>query len=122
MKQGDVVLTPIQQADGKLKERPAIILREMPSYGDFLVCGISTQLHQHVKDFDEIISPADKDFKSSGLLKKSLIRLGFLAVLSRKRILGSIGEISIKRHKHLLKNLSDYLVSNSTKNKSRTFL
>ena len=34
MKQGDVILTPILQADEKLKNRPAIILREMPSYGD----------------------------------------------------------------------------------------
>ena len=113
MKQGNIILTPIPQADGKLKKRPAIMLREMPPYGDFLVCGISTQLHQHVKDFDEIISPADEDFKSSGLLSKSLIRLGFLAVLPSSRILGSIGAISSKRHKRLLKTLSDYLVGNS---------
>ena len=90
MKQGDVILASVSQADGKLKERPAIVLREMPLYGDFLVCGISTQLHQYTKDFDEIISPADEDFKSSSLLSKSLIRLGFLAVLPRSRILGSI--------------------------------
>ena len=116
MKQGDVILTPVPQADGKLKERPAIILREMPAYGDFLVCGISTQLHQYVKGFDEIISPADEDFKSSGLLSKSLIRLGFLAVLPRSRILGSIGTISSKRHKHLLKTLGDYFIGNFTMN------
>ena len=114
MKQGNVILTPVPQADGKLKERPAIILREMPSYGDLLVCGISTQLHQCIKGFDEIISPADEDFKTSGLLSKSLIRLGFLAVLPCSRILGSIGTISSKRHKRLLKTLSDYLAGNST--------
>jgi len=67
MKEGDVVLTPIPQADSKVKNRPAIILREMPPYRDLLVCGVSTQLHQQVKDFDEIISPADADFVSSGL-------------------------------------------------------
>ena len=114
MKQGNVVLTPVPQADGKLRNRPAIILREMPSYGDLLVCGISTQLHQYVKGFDEIISPADNDFKSTGLLSKSLVRLGFLAVLPHSRILGSIGAISSGRHKRLLKTLSDYLVANST--------
>ncbi|MFH1095963.1 MAG: type II toxin-antitoxin system PemK/MazF family toxin [Candidatus Desantisbacteria bacterium] len=69
MKQGDVILTPVPQADGKLKNRPAIILREMPSYSDLLVCGVSTQLHQYIKDFDELISPADDDFKSKGVLK-----------------------------------------------------
>ena len=110
MKQGDVILTPVPQVDGKLKSRPAVILREMPSYGDLFVCGISTQLHQYVKGFDEMISPDDEDFKASGLLSKSLIRLGFLAVLPRSRILGSIGAISSRRHKHLLKTLSEYLL------------
>ena len=113
MKEGNVILTPIPQADGKLKERPAIFLREMPPYRDLLVCGVSTQLHQYVKDFDEFISPADADFMSSCIRTKSLIRLGFLAVLPRHRVLGSIGFISAERHKRLLRKLSDYL-TNST--------
>ncbi len=111
MKQGDVILTPVPQADGKVKNRPAIILREMPPYRDLLVCGISSQLQQYVKDFDEIVSPTDADFKSSGLRSKSLIRLGFLAVLPRRSILGSIGAISSERHKRLLRRLSDYLIA-----------
>ena len=117
MKQGDVILTPVPQADGRIKNRPAIILREMPSYGDMLVCGVSTQLNHYVKDFDEIISPEHEDFASSGLLEKSLIRLGFLAVLPRSRIMGTIGAISSERHKRLVKSLSDYLVRNSTDSK-----
>jgi mRNA interferase MazF len=111
MKEGDVILTPVPQADGELKERPAIFLREMPLYRDLLVCGVSTQLHQYVKDFDEIISPANADFKSSGLRSKSLIRLSFLVVLPRHRVLGSIGSISAERHKRLLRKLSDYLTN-----------
>ena len=109
MKEGDVVLTPISQADGIIKNRPAIILRELPPYKDFLICGISTQLHQLVQGFDEIISPEDIDFVSSGLKTKSLIRLGFLAVLPRSRIAGAIGSISSERHKRLLRTLSGYL-------------
>jgi len=109
MTEGDIVLTPIQQADGRVKNRPVIVLREMPLYRDLLVCGISMQLKQYIKDFDEIISPPDDDFQSSGLLSKSVIRLGFLAVLPRKSIAGSIGSISGKRHKRLLRNLSNYL-------------
>lgn len=46
MKEADVVLTPVPQADGAIKNRPAVILREMPPYKDFLICGVSTQLHQ----------------------------------------------------------------------------
>lgn len=110
MKQGDVILTLVPQADGKLKHRPAIILREMPSFGDLLVCGISTQLQHYIKGFDDIIDPGHEDFKASGLLAKSLIRLGFLAVIPRARILGSIGSISSVRYKRLLKTLCDYLM------------
>lgn len=114
MKEGDVVLTPVPQADGAIKNRPAIILREMPPYRDYLVCGVSTQLHQMVKDFDEIISPSDDDFAASGLKSESLIRLGFLAILPRNRIIGSIGSISAERHKRLLEALSSYLVKQPT--------
>ncbi|MEM9539819.1 MAG: type II toxin-antitoxin system PemK/MazF family toxin [Cyanobacteria bacterium P01_E01_bin.42] len=111
MKEADVALTPIPQADGTIKNRPVVLLRELPPYQDFLVCGISTQLHQEVVDFDDIISPSDPDFAASGLRTQSLIRLGFLAVVPRKKIIGSIGAISSERHEHLLKTLSDYLVS-----------
>jgi len=110
MKESDVVLTPVPHADGSLKNRPAILLRELPPYKDFLVCGVSSQLHHEVKGFDDIISPSDVDFSSSGLRVESLIRLGFLAVLPRPKILGSIGSISSNRHMRLLKTLSEYLI------------
>ena len=54
MKESNVILASIPQADGGKKNRPAIILRELPTYGDFLVCGVSTQLQHCLKDFDEI--------------------------------------------------------------------
>jgi len=110
MKEGDVVLTPIPQADSRVKNRPALILREMPSYGDLLVCGVSTQLHHYIQGFDEIISPTDADFASSGLVAASLIRLSFLAILPRKNIVGVIGSIAPERHRRLLEALSSYLV------------
>ena len=78
MKEADVILTPLPQADGPPKNRPALILRELPPFGDFLVCGISTQVHQAVPEFDEVVSRADADFTGSGLLADSVIRLGFL--------------------------------------------
>ena len=112
MKEGDVVLTPISQADSRVKHRPALILRDMPSYGDLLVCGVSTQLHHYIQGFDEIISPTDADFASSGLVAASLIRLSFLAILPRKNIVGGIGSIAPERHRRLLEALSNYLVRN----------
>ncbi|MEC4806282.1 MAG: type II toxin-antitoxin system PemK/MazF family toxin [Jaaginema sp. PMC 1079.18] len=114
MKEADIVLTPIPQADGIIKNRPVLLLRELPLYRDFLVCGISTQIHQEVVGFDNIISSTDPDFATSGLRSQSLIRLVFLAVIPRRKIIGSIGNISAERHQHLLKTLSDYLVSTYT--------
>lgn len=113
MKKSEIVISVFPQSDESLKRCPALILREMPPFRDFLICGISTQLRQQVKDFDEIISEADEDFASSGLDSESLIRLGFLLVLPRQQIIGSIGEISAERHQRLLKNLSDYLMKQS---------
>ncbi|MDI6853096.1 MAG: transcriptional regulator [Deltaproteobacteria bacterium] len=110
MREGQVILTPLPQADGKVKPRPALALREMPGYGDFLVCGLSTQMHLLVPDFDELITGRDEDFAGSGLLADSLIRLGFLAVLPKKLIMGSIGAVSPQRHRRLLKRLSGYLL------------
>jgi len=85
----------------------------MPPFNDLLVCGISTQLHHRVEGFDEIISPADGDFSTSGLLAESLIRLGFLAVLPRRSILGSIGSVAPERHRRLLVALSAYLTQSA---------
>jgi mRNA interferase MazF len=110
MKEGDVILTPLPQTDGKLKNRPAIFLREMPPYRDSLVCGVSTQTHLLTPDFDELITSVDRDFNESGLVSDSLIRLGFLAVIPRRKIIGSIGSISPERHKRLLHKLSEYLI------------
>lgn len=112
MKESEIVLTPILQANGQLKNRPALILRVMPPFQDFLVCGISTQLRQKVEDFGEIISQNADDFAESGLVADSLIRLGFLAVLPSAKIIGSIGSVSTGRHQKLLSNLSNYLIKN----------
>jgi mRNA interferase MazF len=108
MKEGNIVLTPIPQSNQEIKNRPALILRIMPRYQDFLVCGISSQLKQYVRDFDELIL-GDDDFESSGLVKVSVIRLGFLTVIPSRQIIGSIGSISRIRHRRLLQNLSQYL-------------
>lgn len=109
MKERDIVLTPLNQSDGLLKNRPVVLLRKMPAFGDFLVCGVSTQLHQEIKNFDERIDFEDTDLLASGLKTTSISRLSFLAVLPQRNIAGVIGSISIERHHRLLNNLSKYL-------------
>lgn len=111
MTAGDVVLTPLPQADGRLKPRPAVLLKKLPPFGDWLVCGVSTQLQQEVAGFDDIIDLSHPDFSGSGLKAVSLIRLGFLAVLPESHFLGILGAISAERHRTLLHRLSAFLTA-----------
>jgi mRNA interferase MazF len=117
--EGDVILTQIPQSDGTLKTRPALVLRELPPFRDLLVCGISTQTHQSVPGFDERIVRTDSDFKKSGLLADSVVRLGFLAVLPRTKIAGTIGKISRHRYERLVKRLSSYLIKKIVKTSTK---
>ena len=110
--EGDIALASFPQADGLIKPRPAILLRQMPPFGDWLVCGISTQLHQRAADLDELIEPSNPDFAESGLKASSVIRLGFLTTLTARRLHGVIGSISHERHQRLLQRLSDFLQPN----------
>ena len=114
MKEGDVLLASLRQADGRIKNRPVVVLRRLPPLGDLLVCGVSSQLQQAVAGFDEIIGPQDEDFASSGLKTASVIRLGFLASLPPGDFVGRIGAISRQRHRRLLINLCDYLEPSET--------
>lgn len=54
MKEGDVVLSRLPQADGAVKNRPALVLRAMPPFGDLLVCGSSRQLGHRVENLSRI--------------------------------------------------------------------
>ena len=109
MNEGDVVLTVLPQADGRLKNRPAAALRKMPPFDDWLVCGITTQPHHEAEGFDDPIRPGHDDYAASGLKAPSLIRLGFLAVLPESRLLGAIGTLAPERHRRLLDRLCDHL-------------
>ncbi len=108
---GDVALTPLPPVDGRTKPRPALLLRRMPPFGDWLICGVSTQLHQEFAGFDDVIEPAHPDFPGSGLKSASVIRLGFLTVLPADHFLGVLGSISRERHSRLLQRLSAFLAT-----------
>ena len=110
--EGDIALASLPQADGLIKPRPTVLLRQMPPFDDWFVCGISTQLQQRVEDFDELIDLSDADFADSGLKAASIIRLGFLSTIPARRFHGVIGSISPERHQRLMERLSDYLEPN----------
>lgn len=113
MKQsGQIVLFQFPNAtlrEGKL--RPALLIGKVPGeYDDWLLCMISTQIRHHVDGFDEIIDQNDIDFDDSGLKTTSILRIGRLAVVSGDVLLGTIGQISVKRFNRIKKNLADCIL------------
>ena len=109
MKEGDIALAQLQQADGQYKTRPILLLKQLPPFQDWLVCGISSQLRHFTPGFDEIIQISDQDFDGSGLRTASVIRLGFLATLAPNDIQGVIGDIDSERYRRLLNHLIQLL-------------
>lgn len=108
---GQVVVFRFPQTDleeGKL--RPALLLGKLPgNYDDWLICMISSQTHQFIEGFDEIVKESDADFGESGLKVTSVIRVGRLAVVSGEILLGAIGQVSSERLSRVKKHLSDWL-------------
>ena len=112
MKQaGQVVVFRFPQTDleeGKL--HPALLLGKLPGeYDDWLICMISSQTHQYIAGFDEMVQEGEDDFGESGLKVASVIRVGRLAVVSGEILLGAIGQVSNKRIGRVKKHLSDWL-------------
>ena len=115
-KERDIILIRVGSSQERnIKLRPAICLRMMPpNYREFLVCGLSSKLDLHIQGFDEIVTPKDEKNEELGNLQcKSVIRLGFLDRVRIQAVQGSIGSISVERHRRLLKKLSDYFVKRS---------
>jgi mRNA interferase MazF len=103
------VLAALSQANDAIKLRPAILLCQLPPFGDWLACGVSTQARHFVPEFDELVAPADADFGGSGLRHESVVRLGFLGTLSRSQIGGTLGGIGPDRLARLRDRLARHL-------------
>ena len=109
--EGGVVVAELPQADGLVKPRPVLLLRELPGFGDFLVCGVSTQIHQTEAGLDVIIGQDDQDFHATGLRATSVVRLNFLASIPVNRMTRHLGKISPHTLQLLQSNLASYLVA-----------
>lgn len=93
MEKDDIILASLPISNGSYKIRPALILSFFPPYGDYLVCGISSKLHQNIKEVSFLISEKDSFFKSSGLQTSSIVRLNYIAAIPENIIAGKIGSI-----------------------------
>ncbi len=110
--EGQIVLFRFPQTnleEGKL--RPALVIRKVPGeYDDWLICMISSRLHQKHIELDEIIGPEDKDFRDSGLKTTSVIRTSRLAVIEREILLGKLGNISSLRLQRIKENMTKWIL------------
>jgi mRNA interferase MazF len=111
MREGYIVLIPLPQADGQTKLRPVLLLKKMHFPGDFLVAGLSSQLHQAVKGFDIVIAVGHPDYRKSGLRSSSVVRLGHLAIINETKIPGPIGSLSRKVLEQLKITLGNYIAA-----------
>jgi mRNA interferase MazF len=111
VEEGQIVLfafPPVDLAAGKL--RPALVIRRVPgNHDDWLICMISSQVHQAVSGFDVLMSENDPDFSASGLKVPSVLRLGRLAVVEKEILVGAIGHISRNRLEAIKQTLSTWI-------------
>ncbi len=104
MKEGDIGLAVLPQDDGQVKLRPILLLKKTSSFGDFIVCGISTTIRHQQIGLDEVLVPDEENH----LKQISLIRLTYLHTISLKYISGTIGKIPKSLHAELLERLAAF--------------
>lgn len=117
MKQpGQIALTPFPYTDlSGAKLRPVLLLRAASrQFDDWLVCMVSSRLHQHEAGLDEMILPSHADFAASGLKVPSVLRLSRLAVLDGARLKGAIGAIAPSRLSEVRQRLGRWIAGEST--------
>jgi mRNA interferase MazF len=78
MREAQIILADLPIVGQGWKRRPALVLRQLPGYGDYLVCGLSSQLHQLVPGFGERLNPDP----TNGLMMPSIVRLEYLFVVA----------------------------------------
>ncbi|MDX2082086.1 MAG: type II toxin-antitoxin system PemK/MazF family toxin [Terrimicrobiaceae bacterium] len=106
MGSGKIAIAPLPQADGVWKNRPVLVIFRTRPFQDYVVCGISTQLHTALPGLDEVLDERCADFPDSGLTRPSVIRVLFLGTVAPGDIKGFIGEIGAERFQRIASNLA----------------
>ncbi len=99
---GDILLIRFPFSDGTREaKRPAVVLYDAGDL-DILLCRITAQAHFSADDF------AVSDWKSSGLLKQSYVRVAKMATLEKGMVdkkLGALLPVDIREAKRILKEI-----------------
>ena len=110
---GQIVLVPFPYTNiSEAKLRPVLTLRRASvRFDDWLVCVVSSRLHQAEPGLDEVIHATDVDFPASGLKAASVLRLERLAVIDGDLIVGAIGTIAEERLDSIRRRLAHWLLA-----------
>lgn len=93
-KKGTVILVPFPFTDlSENKVRPAVVLSCDLKGDDVVVAFISSQKPKELQLLDIKISSSDEAFSKTGLKVDSIIKIGKIATLDKKIILGELGRI-----------------------------
>ena len=110
---GQVALLRFPEVDLSTgKTRPVLLLARLPGrFEDWLVCMLSTQLHQALPGFDEVLDERADDFVASGVRVASVLRTTRLAVVPADMLIGAIGRIGVERLTRIKKVLAKWIES-----------
>jgi mRNA interferase MazF len=67
VEEGAIVRVSLPESDGKVRSRPALILKKIPPHNDYLLCAVSGKLHKYVEGLDILIDKNHPDFAASNL-------------------------------------------------------
>lgn len=109
MEEGSVVRVAFQQADGEVKLRPAVVLKQLPAGPDLLVCAISSKLHREMPGVGLVVNEQHADFTPMGLPYPSLIRCAYLTTVPLRAVQDELGAVSAATLHRVLDKLTAYL-------------
>jgi mRNA interferase MazF len=90
--------------------RPVLVLAEVPGpYDDYLVLFISSQIQTAVAGVDVVLDRQHAAFRGSGLKVPSVLRIGKLATISGRLMLGPLGKADDALLEDVVRRLTDLL-------------
>lgn len=110
--EGDIVLIRYPNTDGSQgKRRPAVLVKRVGNnFGDWIVCMVSTRLHQCIEGLEVVITAEEPDFSATGLRADSLLRTSRLAVVSESIFELELGKLSPQRLREVKERLANWVV------------
>ncbi len=105
-KKGTIVLIPFPFTDlSASKVRPAVIISTTLTGEDVVVAFISSKKAKRLQKTDVAVKNCGKTFTNTGLKTDSIIKVGKIATLDKKIILGKLGSIDCVIEKELNKKI-----------------